>query len=140
LPKVAGQKWQAINGDHNTTSEENTKSKGIPSVSPASNQSKASTRAVPVRSLAVLLEDLATIPADLWGAARSKHQLPAESIEGEWAKFRNHHISARSKHTRVDLCWDTCKRCIHRRSILERLKRKSSAPPPPGGLLAVIFH
>lgn len=34
LPKVAGQKWQAKNGDHNTTREDNTTSKETPPIAP----------------------------------------------------------------------------------------------------------
>ena len=34
LPKVASQKWQAKNGDHNNTSEENITSKGITPIAP----------------------------------------------------------------------------------------------------------
>lgn len=53
-------------------------------------------------SIAIILEDLAIIPYELRARAG---QLP--SIDDEWARFRNHHISLRSKHTRLDLCWDT---------------------------------
>jgi hypothetical protein len=60
----------------------------------------------PQRSIAVLLEGLTEIPTECIGAAK-EHGLSAERATDEWAKFRNHHISARSKHTRIDLCWDT---------------------------------
>jgi hypothetical protein len=57
-------------------------------------------------SVGVALEDLESIPADLHELA-IKRELSPEYVHGEWAKFRNHHISTRSKHTRIDLCWDT---------------------------------
>lgn len=71
----------------------------------APKQTKASTRAVPRTSIAVLLEELASITDDLRAAATGKHHIV--NVDDEWAKFRNHHISACSKHTRIDLCWDT---------------------------------
>lgn len=105
LPKVASQKWQAKNGEHNNTRVENTTSKETPPVSP--KPTKASSRANPVRSIAVLLEDTTEILDYLLDDARNKHGLSDDTARDEWAKFRNHHISARSKHTRIDLCWDT---------------------------------
>ncbi len=79
--------------------------RAIPSVSP--KPTKASTRALPAISIAIVLEHLAEIPAELADAACSKFNMSIGSTIDEWAKFRNHHISARSKHTRIDLCWDT---------------------------------
>ncbi|RWE44208.1 MAG: helix-turn-helix domain-containing protein [Mesorhizobium sp.] len=89
--------------DHSSNRPDNSLSTPTPT--------KASKRADPVRSIAILLEDLVTIPENLRLAAECKHNIPRLDIDGEWAKFRNHHISARSKHTRIDLCWDTwCRR------------------------------
>ncbi|MBY5647963.1 helix-turn-helix domain-containing protein [Rhizobium leguminosarum] len=85
---------------HNNTSLNTT-------TSHKTNEPKASSRALPARSIAILLEDLAEIPTDLFTAAWEKHRTTGDVARDEWAKFRNHHISARSKHTRVDLCWDT---------------------------------
>lgn len=85
-------------------------------------KTKAFTRALPARSIAILLEDLVTIPTVLFTAAWEKHGLAGDVARDEWAKFRNHHISARSKHTRVDLCWDTwCRNAA-------KWKRGGSAP------------
>jgi len=95
-----------VAGQSPTNNTDEIKTDGeIPSVSP--KQTKATPRVLPSRSIAVILEDLATIPTDLFTAAFEKHGLGGNTARDEWAKFRNHHISARSKHTRVDLCWDT---------------------------------
>lgn len=81
------------------------------SVSATPKPTKASKRADPVRSIAILLEDLVTIPGYYRLEAERKFGFSLDKIHDEWAKFRNHHISARSKHTRIDLCWDTwCRR------------------------------
>lgn len=85
---------------HNNTSLNTT-------TSHKTNEPKASTRALPARSIAILLEDLAETPDEFIASAVNKHGFRQPLIDDEWAKFRNHHISARSKHTRVDLCWDT---------------------------------
>jgi hypothetical protein len=87
-------------GESTTTKTEITKTDEVsPSVSPTT---KASKRAQPGTSIAVTLEDLTEIPDDL----RRRTGILAD-IDGEWAKFRNHHISVCSKHTRLDLAWDT---------------------------------
>lgn len=88
------------NVTHNNTSLNTT-------TSHKTNEPKASPRANPGRSIASALEDLETIPAELGDRAVAFHGLSVDAVSDEWAKFRNHHISARSKHTRVDLCWDT---------------------------------
>lgn len=75
-------------------------------VASAPKPTKASTRANPSTGIAILLTDLASIPTELAERAE-KLGTKASDIPDEWAKFRNHHISARSKHTRIDLCWDT---------------------------------
>ncbi|GAK69322.1 hypothetical protein RRU01S_04_01440 [Agrobacterium rubi TR3 = NBRC 13261] len=95
---VAGQS-PTSNTDENKTDRE------IPSVSPKP-KTKASPRANPATSIAITLQGLASIPTEFIDRAAS-HDLSVLTIDDEWAKFRNHHISARSKHTRIDLCWDT---------------------------------
>jgi hypothetical protein len=101
---VAG---KPVAGQSPTTNTDRTKTdEDTPSVSPKP-KTKVSPRANSGRSIAILLEDLATIPDNLRLSAECKHNIPRLGTDDEWAKFRNHHISARSKHTRIDLCWDT---------------------------------
>ncbi|MBY5594133.1 helix-turn-helix domain-containing protein [Rhizobium leguminosarum] len=85
-------------------------------------KTKASSRALPARSIAILLEDLAETPDEFIASAVNKHGFRQPLIDDEWAKFRNHHISARSKHTRIELCWDTWCRNV------PKWKRGGAAP------------
>lgn len=102
--KGFGENSQTITDTNSTT----TNSTGIPPVSPSpAKPTKASSRAKPATSIAIHLEDMPTVSDNLRLAAECKHNVPRLDIDNEWAKFRNHHISARSKHTRIDLCWDT---------------------------------
>lgn len=86
----------------NPTPNTDTEVSVIENVKPTEISRRGST---PLTSIAVILEDLATISDELRYRA-SKHIDP-NTIDDEWARFRNHHISIRSKHTRLDLCWDT---------------------------------
>lgn len=96
-----------------------------PSVSPQSTKvpKRGST---PLTSIAVLLEDLTEIPDEL----RRRAGVLA-NIDDEWARFRNHHISMRSKHTRLDLCWDTW--CRNATKFAARSSAPRSAATGQGG-------
>lgn len=68
---------------------------------------KAKSDANPRTSITITLEHLEGIPEELRTKTLERYGFTDTIIGDEWAKFRNHHLSSPSRHTRVDLCWDT---------------------------------
>lgn len=137
LPKVAGQKWQAKNGDHNNTREENTTSIGIAPVSP--KPTKASRREPARTSLTEYLAASGGVPPVEWAEwAVGQFGWDFERLNFEWDDFNDYWTSGNAVGGGRKADWPATWRG-HCRRVAKDSRRSGSAGGQSGRGFAAAF-
>lgn len=99
-------------GDSDTNNKDISNTNKSDNPLPPKKEKKKSEK--PTASFLADLERFAEIPTEATNRA-ARHGIAERTAANEWAKFRNYHLSKRSKHTSIDLCWDTWCRNVSER-------------------------